>query len=65
GNSREVFAVDTVQGVWKLFVKRALDREMQDRYLLNITASDSLFVTHVIVEVTVIDANDNSPICNQ
>ncbi|KAK3521773.1 hypothetical protein QTP70_018306, partial [Hemibagrus guttatus] len=65
GNPRGVFALASVQGVWMLSVNRPLDREKQDRYLLNITASDSLFATQVTVEVTIMDANDNSPICNQ
>ncbi|XP_051540355.1 protocadherin Fat 3-like [Myxocyprinus asiaticus] len=65
GNSKGVFALAPVQGEWKVFVKQPLDREEQDRYLLNITASDGLFVTRIGVEVTVMDANDNSPICNQ
>uniref|UniRef100_A0A8C1GP78 FAT atypical cadherin 3b n=1 Tax=Cyprinus carpio TaxID=7962 RepID=A0A8C1GP78_CYPCA len=65
GNPKGVFALAPVQGEWKVFVKRPLDREKQDRYLLNITASDGLFVTRISVEVTVMDANDNSPICNQ
>lgn len=65
GNPAGEFALASVQGVWKLSVKRPLDREKQDRYLLNITACDSLFATQVMVEVTVMDANDNSPICNQ
>uniref|UniRef100_A0A8C1GR63 FAT atypical cadherin 3b n=1 Tax=Cyprinus carpio TaxID=7962 RepID=A0A8C1GR63_CYPCA len=65
GNPKGVFALAPVQGEWKVFVKRPLDREEQDRYLLNITASDGLFVTRIGVEVTVMDANDNSPICNQ
>ncbi|XP_060751945.1 protocadherin Fat 3 [Tachysurus vachellii] len=65
GNLWGVFALASVQGVWMLTVKRPLDREKQDRYLLNITASDSLFASQVTVEVTIMDSNDNSPICNQ
>uniref|UniRef100_A0A673HI96 Protocadherin Fat 3-like n=1 Tax=Sinocyclocheilus rhinocerous TaxID=307959 RepID=A0A673HI96_9TELE len=65
GNPKGVFALAPIQGEWKVFMKRPLDREEQDRYLLNITASDGLFVTRIGVEVTVMDANDNSPICNQ
>uniref|UniRef100_A0A671R6T4 Protocadherin Fat 3-like n=1 Tax=Sinocyclocheilus anshuiensis TaxID=1608454 RepID=A0A671R6T4_9TELE len=60
GNPKGVFALAPVQGEWKVFVKRPLDREEQDRYLLNITASDGLFVTRIGVEVTVMDSNDNS-----
>ncbi|XP_028838817.1 protocadherin Fat 3 isoform X3 [Denticeps clupeoides] len=65
GNPRGAFALAPVQGEWKIFVKRPLDREEQDQYILNITASDGLFMTQVRVEVTVMDANDNSPVCDQ
>ncbi|XP_053703162.1 protocadherin Fat 3 isoform X3 [Synchiropus splendidus] len=65
GNSRGVFGLALVQGEWKVYVSGLLDRERQDWYLLNITASDGLFVARTAVEVTVIDANDNTPICNQ
>lgn len=65
GNPKGAFGLAPVQGECKVFVKRPLDREEQDRYLLNITANDGLFVTRIGVEVTVMDANDNSPICNQ
>ncbi|XP_071780759.2 protocadherin Fat 3 [Centroberyx gerrardi] len=65
GNPRGVFGLALVQGEWKVYVSGLLDREQQDWYLLNITASDGLYVTRTVVEVTVMDANDNSPICNQ
>ncbi|RVE63928.1 hypothetical protein OJAV_G00140990 [Oryzias javanicus] len=65
GNQRGVFALALVQGEWKVYVSGLLDREQQDYYLLNITASDGLYVAHTAVEVTVMDANDNSPICKQ
>lgn len=54
-----------VQNEWKVYVKRPLDREEQDVYLLNITATDGLFVTQSAVEVIVTDVNDNSPVCDQ
>ncbi|KAK2881970.1 hypothetical protein Q8A73_022480 [Channa argus] len=65
GNPRGVFGLALAQGEWKVYVSGLLDREQQDWYLLNITASDGLHVARTAVEVTVIDANDNSPICNQ
>ncbi|XP_036974824.1 protocadherin Fat 3 isoform X2 [Acanthopagrus latus] len=65
GNPRGVFGLAQVQGEWKVYVSGLLDREQQDWYLLNITASDGLYVARTAVEVTVMDANDNSPICNQ
>lgn len=60
-----MFGLAPVQGDWKVYVSGLLDREQQDWYLLNITASDGLYVAHTVVEVTIMDANDNSPICNQ
>uniref|UniRef100_A0A673ATT1 FAT atypical cadherin 3b n=1 Tax=Sphaeramia orbicularis TaxID=375764 RepID=A0A673ATT1_9TELE len=65
GNLRGVFGLALVQGEWKVYVSGLLDREQQDWYLLNITASDGLYVARTAVEVTIMDANDNSPICNQ
>ncbi|TRY83135.1 hypothetical protein DNTS_020651, partial [Danionella cerebrum] len=65
GNPKGVFALAPVQGEWKVYVNQPLDREVQDRYLLNITASDGLFLTRIGMEVAIMDANDNSPICNQ
>ncbi|XP_072557676.1 protocadherin Fat 3a isoform X2 [Paramormyrops kingsleyae] len=65
GNPKGEFALGLVQGEWKMYVKRPLDREAQDLYLLNVTASDGLFVTMAVVEVTVTDTNDNTPVCNQ
>ncbi|XP_077402634.1 protocadherin Fat 3 isoform X3 [Vanacampus margaritifer] len=65
GNVGGVFGLALVQGEWKVYVSGPLDRERQDRYLLNVTASDGLYVARAAVEVTVMDANDNSPVCNQ
>jgi len=42
-----------------------LDREEKDNYLLNITASDGIFTAKAVVEVKVLDANDNSPVCEK
>uniref|UniRef100_A0A8C9FGK3 FAT atypical cadherin 3 n=1 Tax=Pavo cristatus TaxID=9049 RepID=A0A8C9FGK3_PAVCR len=65
GNPKGKFALGLVQNEWKVYVKRPLDREEQDVYYLNITATDGLFVTQAAVEVTVTDVNDNSPVCEQ
>ncbi|XP_041850205.1 LOW QUALITY PROTEIN: protocadherin Fat 3a [Melanotaenia boesemani] len=65
GNDRGVFALGLVQGECKMYVKGPLDREERDLYVINVTASDGLFVSQTVVEVTVIDTNDNSPICDQ
>ncbi|XP_035478708.2 protocadherin Fat 3a isoform X10 [Scophthalmus maximus] len=65
GNYRGVFALGLVQGEWKMYVKGMLDREERNLYVINVTASDGLFVSQATLEITVIDTNDNSPICDQ
>ncbi|KAM4700502.1 protocadherin Fat 3 isoform 2-T2 [Discoglossus pictus] len=65
GNPKGKFALGLIQNEWKVYVKRQLDREEQDMYFLNITATDGLFVSQTTVEVSVTDVNDNSPVCHQ
>jgi len=65
GNPRGEFGLARAQGAWQLYVSGPLDRERQDAYLLNVTASDGRYVARAAVEVTVTDANDNSPVCDQ
>lgn len=59
------FAIENIQNEWKVYVKKPLDREEKDNYLLNITATDGTFATKAVVEVKVLDANDNSPVCEK
>ncbi|XP_025063474.1 protocadherin Fat 1 isoform X5 [Alligator sinensis] len=59
------FAVENIQNEWKVYVRKPLDREEKDNYLLNITATDGIFATKAVVEVKVLDANDNSPVCEK
>uniref|UniRef100_A0AAY3ZWT0 FAT atypical cadherin 1 n=1 Tax=Denticeps clupeoides TaxID=299321 RepID=A0AAY3ZWT0_9TELE len=59
------FAIEHIQNEWKVSVRKPLDREERDNYLLNITATDGTFVTKAVVEVKVLDANDNSPVCEK
>lgn len=59
------FAVENIQNEWKVYVKKPLDREEKDNYLLNITATDGTFAAKAVVEVKVLDANDNSPVCEK
>ncbi|XP_068441399.1 protocadherin Fat 3a isoform X3 [Clinocottus analis] len=65
GNYRGVFALGLVQGEWKMYVKWPLDREERNLYVINVTATDGLFVSQATVEVTVMDTNDNNPIFDQ
>ncbi|XP_053363533.1 protocadherin Fat 3a isoform X2 [Clarias gariepinus] len=64
GNRGDVFALSLLSSDWKLYVKRPLDREQQERYVINVTATDGLHVATAIVHVLVTDANDNVPVCD-
>lgn len=46
-------------------MKEPLDREVTDSYALTVLASDGKFEAQVVVEVTVLDINDNPPLCQQ
>ncbi|XP_064191064.1 protocadherin Fat 1a isoform X3 [Anguilla rostrata] len=59
------FAIEHTQNEWKVSVRKPLDREERDNYLLNITATDGTFLARAVVEVKVLDANDNSPVCEK
>ncbi|KAG8014667.1 Protocadherin Fat 1 [Nibea albiflora] len=59
------FAIEHIQNEWKVSVRKPLDREEKDNYLLNITASDGIFTAKATVEVKVLDANDNNPVCEK
>uniref|UniRef100_A0A6I8R583 FAT atypical cadherin 1 n=1 Tax=Xenopus tropicalis TaxID=8364 RepID=A0A6I8R583_XENTR len=59
------FAIENMQHEWKVYVRKPLDREVKDNYLLNITATDGTFATKAVVEVKVLDANDNTPVCEK
>ncbi|XP_067842901.1 protocadherin Fat 1a isoform X1 [Heptranchias perlo] len=59
------FAIEHIQNEWKVYVRKPLDREKKDHYLLNITATDGTLVAKAVVEVKVLDANDNTPICEK
>uniref|UniRef100_A0A672LHY1 Protocadherin Fat 1-like n=1 Tax=Sinocyclocheilus grahami TaxID=75366 RepID=A0A672LHY1_SINGR len=59
------FGIEHTQGEWKVSVQKPLDREEKDNYLLNITATDGTFTAKAVVEVKVLDANDNNPLCEK
>uniref|UniRef100_A0A9J7YAP4 FAT atypical cadherin 1b n=1 Tax=Cyprinus carpio carpio TaxID=630221 RepID=A0A9J7YAP4_CYPCA len=65
GDPQGLFDVRHTDGVWVVAVSKTLDREERDFYLLNITATDGAFETKSTVEITVLDANDNSPVCEK
>lgn len=47
----------------ELTLKKALDREVVHKYKLDVVAYDGWRMTETTVEVDVLNANDNSPIC--
>ncbi|XP_034043514.1 LOW QUALITY PROTEIN: protocadherin Fat 1a [Thalassophryne amazonica] len=59
------FAIEYIQNEWKVSVRKPLDREEKDNYLLHMTASDGIFTAKAVVEVKVLDANDNNPVCQK
>ena len=48
-----------------LFVNKPLDRESRSRYQLKVAVTDGGFVSYAQVMVTVLDDNDNAPVCLQ
>ncbi|KAL4641472.1 protocadherin Fat 1-like [Arapaima gigas] len=62
GDPGGLFALESSPFEWKVFVKKPLDREERDHYLLNITAIDGTYMAKATIEVKVLDANDNSPV---
>ncbi|XP_029442811.1 protocadherin Fat 1 isoform X2 [Rhinatrema bivittatum] len=65
GDPMGQFDIENIDNEWKVYVKKPLDREEKDNYLLNITATDGNFAAKAVVEVKVLDANDNSPVCEK
>lgn len=59
------FSVTAAGDEWTVISKSPLDREVKDKYTLNIIATDGRFQTSANVEVHVFDLNDNSPLCDQ
>ncbi|XP_025023607.1 protocadherin Fat 2 [Python bivittatus] len=59
------FSVNEVDGKWKVFSKKLLNREDTEKYLLKVMVSDGKFQAATEVEILVLDVNDNSPECKQ
>ncbi|KAH7969848.1 hypothetical protein HPB52_022369 [Rhipicephalus sanguineus] len=60
GDPGQQFAVRSSGDV---FVQRLLDREALQNYTLKMVATDGLHVATTQLEITVLDSNDNPPIC--
>ncbi|XP_041930485.1 protocadherin Fat 1-like isoform X2 [Alosa sapidissima] len=59
------FGIEQSHGEWRLTVRNPLDREKRDNYLLNLTATDGTHLARAAVDIEVLDANDNSPVCGK
>ncbi|XP_050721222.1 fat-like cadherin-related tumor suppressor homolog [Eriocheir sinensis] len=49
----------------EVYVAGELDRERQAEYTLTVTVTDGKFTANTTVTVTVIDINDNGPVCKE
>ena len=63
GDPQTKFGIEQKTG--KVFVYSSLDRESVASYKLNVSASDGLFTSFANLNITVLDANDNLPVCAQ
>ena len=55
----------SVRNTGEIFVAKALDRESKAFYAMEVTATDGAFVSTAEVEISILDANDNAPVCEQ
>uniref|UniRef100_A0A8B9LCV4 FAT atypical cadherin 1b n=1 Tax=Astyanax mexicanus TaxID=7994 RepID=A0A8B9LCV4_ASTMX len=65
GDPRGQFSLQYVDGACLVLTAKALDREEREHYLLNITVTDGTYTAQTAVELAVLDANDNSPVCEK
>ena len=65
GNEDGTFAIGTLSGVLQL--RRAVDRETlpTPTYNLEVTVTDGSFTATTNISITVIDVNDNYPVCDE
>ncbi|OCT88214.1 protocadherin Fat 2 [Xenopus laevis] len=65
GDPSGLFSIDKAGDQWVIKTKKPLDREKEEKHLLQVTASDGKFQATVGIEIIVLDINDNSPECLQ
>uniref|UniRef100_T1J1P1 Uncharacterized protein n=1 Tax=Strigamia maritima TaxID=126957 RepID=T1J1P1_STRMM len=54
-----------IQHTGEISVQKELDRESTASYRLEVTATDGTFVTTTLINVEILDANDNPPVCKK
>ncbi|XP_050704702.1 protocadherin Fat 1-like [Eriocheir sinensis] len=57
--------VTLLWSIFQVYVAGELDRERQAEYTLTVTITDGKFTANTTVTVTVIDINDNGPVCKE
>ena len=60
GNPESTFIIDRYSG--RITLNKALDHEIEDMYVLNLIANDSVHAVRGDLHVSVIDENDNPPV---
>ncbi|XP_064094852.1 fat-like cadherin-related tumor suppressor homolog isoform X3 [Macrobrachium nipponense] len=60
GNALQHFHV---RGGGQIYVAKSLDRETVDQYILEVTATDGVYVAKSLVFIEILDINDNGPLC--
>uniref|UniRef100_A0A4W4GWN5 FAT atypical cadherin 1a n=1 Tax=Electrophorus electricus TaxID=8005 RepID=A0A4W4GWN5_ELEEL len=60
-----LFLVGYVYSACTVMAGKTLDREDREHYVLNITATDGTYMAKTTVDLTVLDANDNDPVCEK
>ncbi len=54
-----------IRSTGEIYVNKALDREVTPVYDLGVAASDGVFVTTTTLRLSILDANDNAPVCGK
>ena len=55
----------SIRPTGEIYVNKPLDREQKSSYQLSVAATDGAYVSMTTVQMTILDANDNHPICAQ
>ena len=49
----------------EIYVSKPMDRESITEYHLEVSATDGVFVSSIMVLIVVLDDNDNPPVCER
>ncbi len=54
-----------IRSTGEIYVNKPLDHEVMSEYQLTVSATDGAFVSTASVKISILDANDNAPTCDQ